>query len=123
VDSSPNSHVPAAPVHQLPALITEAAQLQQERARLQQEIHALLSTATVFLDTTEAARLQQECARLRQEIHALLSTAPVFLDTQVSQGEWPMHGEFWRTCVLAVGIALLTGVLLGLFLCWWWGWL
>ena len=34
-----------------------------------------------------------------------------------------MDAGFWRDCFLAVGIALLTGAVLGLFLCWWWEWL
>jgi hypothetical protein len=32
-----------------------------------------------------------------------------------------MHPEFWRSCLLALGIALMAGAVLHLFLAWLWG--
>ena len=32
-----------------------------------------------------------------------------------------MHPEFWRSCLLALGIALLAGAAQSLFLAWLWG--
>ena len=34
--------------------------------------------------------------------------------------ERPMHPEFWRSCLLALGIALLAGAAQSLFLAWLW---
>ena len=31
-----------------------------------------------------------------------------------------MRSDFWHSCFLALGMALLAGALLGVFLVWWW---